>query len=116
MKKLILGLAFAIVAITPILATAALVPTAETGYTRTTLTQVGVEDAVDRITNYVFVILLIVAVIFLLLAGFQFVTAGGDPDKVNSARQNVMYAMIGVTVAILAKGIVALVRGVVGGG
>ena len=53
----------------------------------------------------------VIAVIFLLWAGFLFITAGGDPDKVNTARQNVMYAMVGVAVAVLARGIVSLVQG-----
>ena len=71
----------------------------------------NVENAIGKITNWFFVVVLCVAVIFLLVAGFQFITASGDPDKVNSARQNVMYAMVGVAVAVLAKGIVSLIQG-----
>jgi heme/copper-type cytochrome/quinol oxidase subunit 2 len=71
----------------------------------------SVEQAINNIMNWFFVIILIIAVIFLLFAGFLFITAGGDPDKVNTARQNVMYAMVGVAVAVLARGIVSLVQG-----
>jgi cytochrome bd-type quinol oxidase subunit 2 len=71
----------------------------------------SVENAINNVMNWFFVIVLIIAVIFLLWAGFLFITAGGDPDKVNTARQNVMYAMVGVAVAVLARGIVSLVQG-----
>ncbi|HOX30241.1 MAG TPA: pilin [Candidatus Paceibacterota bacterium] len=89
-------------------------PDPETDVTKdTTPPTNSVEEAINNVMNWFFIIVLIIAVMFLLYAGFLFITAGGDPDKVNSARQNVMYAMVGVAVAVLAKGIVALVQGLV---
>ena len=66
---------------------------------------------VDNLTNWFFAAFLIVAVWFLILAAFHFVTANGDTEKVNQARGEVMYAMIGVLIAVLAKGIVSLAAG-----
>ena len=60
-------------------------------------------------TDWLFTILLIVAVIFLIIAAFAFITASGDPDKVAKARNFVLYALIGVAVAVGARGLVALV-------
>ena len=94
-------------------------PDPETDVTKdTTPPTNSVEEAINNVMNWFFIIVLIIAVMFLLYAGFLFITAGGDPDKVNTARQNVMYAMVGVAVAVLAKGIVALVQGLMqsGGG
>lgn len=78
-----------------------------------TMPNVNVIAAVNSVINWLFAILLIVAVIFILLAGFSFVTASGDPAKVGVARNYVLYALIGVAVAFLAKGLVYLVGAIV---
>jgi hypothetical protein len=114
MKKIILAL-FALFVLTAIpfcaLATFT-VPTAEPlPAAPATLGQNDVLASVDNITNWFFAALLIVAVWFLILAAFHFVTAGGDIEKVNTARNEVMYAMIGVLIGVLAKGIVGLAMG-----
>lgn len=68
------------------------------------------------ITDWLFGILIVVAVIFLILAAFNFITAGGDPEKVGTARQQVIYAIIGLIVAILARGLVNWICDTFGGG
>lgn len=75
---------------------------------------VDVLRALDDITNWLFAILLIVAVIYLIIAGYFFITAMGDPDKVSKARMMVLWSMVGVLVAVAAKGLVMLVRRMVG--
>ena len=72
-------------------------------------------EALDRITNYLFAILLIIAVIFLIVAAIYFVTARGDAEKIKSARDMVLYALIGVIVGVLAKGLVIFIREMIEG-
>jgi len=67
-------------------------------------------DIIDRVANWFFAILLAAAVIFIVLAAYQFLTSGGDPARVGTARQSLIYALIGVAVAFLARGLVTLVR------
>lgn len=67
----------------------------------------------NTLANWVFSILLVVAVIFILLAAFKFVTAGGNASEVGSARQMLLYAAIGIIVAVAAKGIVAVAKSLV---
>lgn len=67
----------------------------------------------ETISDWLFAILLTVAAICFILAGFNFITSSGDPEKVGSARQYVLYALIGVLVAFLAKGLIALVNNLV---
>ena len=64
----------------------------------------------QNIINWLFVILLVVAVIFIVIGGLMYVTAQGDPEKVKKASQYVLYALIGVIVALLARGLVTLVQ------
>ncbi|MBU2635259.1 hypothetical protein KJ841_02170 [Patescibacteria group bacterium] len=60
--------------------------------------------------SWMFAILLVVAAIFIIIAAYMFVTASGDPDKTKTARNFVLYALIGVLVAFAARGLVELVR------
>ncbi len=68
----------------------------------------------DRITNWLFAILLIVSAIAFIIAGYFFVTAGGDVESISKARSFVLYAIIGLIVAFAARGLVLLVERVVG--
>jgi phosphoglycerol transferase MdoB-like AlkP superfamily enzyme len=79
-----------------------------------TLEDLDVELILTKIVNWLITILLVVAALFIVLAAFTFVTAGGDPEKINTARNQVLYALIGVGVALLAWGLVALVKKIIG--
>jgi hypothetical protein len=68
----------------------------------------------DRIVDWLFAILLVIAAIFIIVAGYYFVTAAGSPEQVSKARAFVLYALIGVLVAFAAKGLINLVGRIVG--
>ena len=72
-------------------------------------------EALERVTNYLFALLIVVAAIFLIAAAFQFITAQGDPEKVKKARDYVLYALIGVVVGVLAKGLITFVQTMIEG-
>jgi len=74
----------------------------------------NVMSVLNNITNWLFAILLVIAAIAIIIAAFKFVTAQGDPEAVKSARQFVLYALIGVLVGILARGLVSLVGRIAG--
>jgi len=100
MKKIFLGTILATLLIAPVTVSAqsAAAPT------------IDVLGVLDNLINWLFTILLIVAVIFLIIAAFNFITASGDPEKIKTARNFVLYALIGVAVAVAARGLVLLVR------
>ncbi|MFA6375948.1 MAG: hypothetical protein WCX69_00925 [Candidatus Paceibacterota bacterium] len=75
-----------------------------------------IDQTLSQVANYVIGALIIMAVFYVIWAGYTFVTAAGDAEKVNTARQRILYAAIGVVVALLAKGIISLVLSAVGGG
>lgn len=52
------------------------------------------------------IIIGIVSVIMLIFAGFRFITANGDAQAVSSARNMVLYAVVGIIIAVLAQFIV----------
>lgn len=69
---------------------------------------------ITRITNWIFTFLMVVVVIMVIVSGYLFVTGGGNPDQVAKARQVLIYALIGFAVAMIARGIIALVGVVIG--
>ena len=64
---------------------------------------------VNRIINIVLGILGVVAVVVIILSGVQIATANGDPTKVKKGTQAIMYAVIGLIVALLAFAVVNFV-------
>jgi fumarate reductase subunit D len=73
-----------------------------------------IEDFVDFVMQAVYTLFLIVVVICLVLAAFNFITAGGDENKIAKAKEWVKYALIGVVIALLAGGVVALLTNLLG--
>ena len=69
---------------------------------------------IENIGNWAFAILLAIAGIFLIMAGFYFVTAGGNPESVTKARQMLINALIGVAIGLGAKGLVAVIGSILG--
>ncbi len=76
---------------------------------------IDIMDVLQRIVSWLFSILLVVAAIFIIVAAYMFVTAGGEPEKVATARRFVLYALIGVAVAVASRGLVAFVERIVAG-
>jgi cytochrome bd-type quinol oxidase subunit 1 len=76
-----------------------------------TLPTLPLIPTIDKVANLIFTILLALAVIFIIYAGVLFVTAAGSPEKVESARHILLYALIGIVIALLAKGVVWFIKG-----
>jgi hypothetical protein len=76
------------------------------------LSEVGSE--LCGITNWLFYFLIILAVIFVIVAAFKYLTAAGDPEKVKAASHSLLYAAIAIVVGILAKAVPSLVGSVIG--
>ncbi len=49
------------------------------------------------------------SVITVIIGGIKYITANGDTNSVNSAKNTILYAIIGVVVSLLAQGIIVLV-------
>ena len=60
-------------------------------------------DKVCNIVNLIFTILLIVAVIFIVIAAFTYITGGGDPENVSKASRQILWAVIAVVLATFSK-------------
>ncbi len=59
--------------------------------------------------DYMFYGLLALSIIVVVIAGFNYVTAGDNAEKVSKANKMILYAAVGIAVALLAKGIPLIV-------
>lgn len=69
----------------------------------------GPNGIVGKIINILSFIIGVAAVVVLMIAGIQYMTAAGDPTKVNNAKNAALYAIVGLVVAVLAQVIVRFV-------
>ena len=53
----------------------------------------------------------VVSVIMVIYGGFRYVTSGGDAGKVTSAKNTIVYALVGLVIVALAQVIVLFVLG-----
>lgn len=71
--------------------------------------QVDIWTLLIKALNWFFNITIIIAAIFLVFAGWQYVTAGGDEEKMKNGLNTLIRALIGVAIALLAKGLIYIV-------
>lgn len=64
-----------------------------------------------KIVNILLYIIGAIAVIMLIFGGIRYVLSGGDSAAVTSAKNTILYAVVGIIVAILAYAIVNFVIG-----
>lgn len=72
-------------------------------------------ELINNIGNWIFTILLAIAAIMLIMAGFFWITAGGNPENVKKASDMLRNSLIGIAVALGAKGLVAVITNLMGG-
>ncbi len=66
-------------------------------------------DIIKTIINIVSVIVGVVAVIMIVFGGLKYITSGGDSSNVSSAKNTIIYAIIGLVIVALAQFIVRFV-------
>jgi len=69
----------------------------------------GINKLLKVVLNIFSLIVGVVAVIMVIINGLKFTTSGGDPQRASSARNGIIYAMVGLVVVVLAQVIVRFV-------
>lgn len=68
-----------------------------------------------KVVNILSVIVGIIAVIMIIFGGFRYITSGGDSSNVSSAKNTLIYAIVGLVIVALAQFIVHFVLASVNG-
>ncbi len=69
----------------------------------------SLEVLFGNITNALIFIIGAVSVIMIIVGGLRYVTSNGDPKQAESARNTIMYSVIGIIIAIASFSIVNFV-------
>lgn len=72
-------------------------------------------DIITKIIGLVLVVAGLVAFLYLVMAGFQYLTAGGDAAKATTARQGIINAIIGILIIVIAFVLVSYVGNAISG-
>jgi len=67
-----------------------------------------------NVANFLTILIGALSVIMIILGGLRYVTSNGDSKNVTAAKDTIMYAIIGVIVAIVAYAIVQFVTTTIG--
>ncbi len=68
-----------------------------------------INSIIETIVNLFSVIVGVIAVIMIIWGGLRYITSGGDSGKITTAKNTIIYAIIGLIVVALAQFIVKFV-------
>lgn len=69
----------------------------------------GSDGVLLRVVNILSFVVGVAAVLMVMLGGFKYVTSAGDANSIASAKNTILYAIIGLIVFLLSQGIIAFV-------
>lgn len=74
----------------------------------------GTEGVIMQVANVLAIAAGVIAVVIIIIAGITMMLSGGDPQKVSTSRNAIIYSTIGVVVVVLARSIVIFIINEVG--
>ncbi|GAC1412919.1 MAG: hypothetical protein NVSMB66_3500 [Candidatus Doudnabacteria bacterium] len=67
-------------------------------------------DIITRIINYMLLFAALIAILFIVIGGYRYITSGGSAEAAKAGRGTVVNAVIGLSIIILAFVIVSVVN------
>lgn len=64
---------------------------------------------INAVLKIVFGLMGTIALLIIVMGGFKYITSGGEPDKINKAKDTIIYAAVGLAVSLAAFAIVTFV-------
>ncbi len=77
-------------------------------------TDVNITDTITKVITYILNFVLIIAVLFVIVAGIRLIISGGDEGQKDKAKQTIIYVIVGIIIILLARVIVTFVNNIVG--
>jgi len=69
----------------------------------------SVNDVVELVINVLSVVVGFVAVIMIIISGLKYIISSGDSNNINSAKNTILYAIIGLVIVAMAQIIVRFI-------
>jgi len=74
----------------------------------------SIDKLIDNIIGFIFYLAIIIAPIIIIFGGFLFITAAGSSERINTAKRVILYAVIGLAIALFAKGLISVIKDIIG--
>lgn len=74
-----------------------------------------IEKVIAGVIDFIFWVAMALVPLMIIIGAFFFITSGGNPEKVRTAKNIILWTVIGFTIVLLAKGIVSMVLEIIGG-
>lgn len=68
-----------------------------------------IEETIATIINIFSLVVGAVAVIMIIVGGFKYITSGGDSSNISSAKNTILYAIVGLVIVAIAQAVVRFV-------
>lgn len=68
-----------------------------------------IQSTIANVINIFSIVVGVTAVVMIIIGGFKYITSSGDSGNVNSAKDTILYAIIGLVIVALAQVIVRFV-------
>ncbi len=70
-----------------------------------------VNDLIKDIINIFSIVVGVVAVVMIIYGGFRYITSGGDSGNVTTAKNTILYALVGLLIVVFAQVVVKFILG-----
>lgn len=75
---------------------------------------VDTENLISTVVGFLTIVAGISFILYFIIAGFSWITAGGDPEKVKKAQQNITNALVGIVIVAIAYTVTAIIGSILG--
>ena len=67
-------------------------------------------ELIEAVIEFIFKIALILAPLFIIIAGFYFVAAAGDTKHIETGKRILLYTLIGFLIILISSGLIELIK------
>ena len=67
-------------------------------------------NVIAGVVKWIYTIFFVVAVVFILFAAFNYLTAGGQPEKIKTAHTMLIWAIVAIAIALLSVAAAQIIR------
>lgn len=69
----------------------------------------GPNGVITRVVRIISLVVGVAAVFMIIVGGIRYITSSGDPNNTNGAKNTILYAIVGLLVAVFAQAIIIFV-------
>lgn len=83
------------------------------GYFKNPLTAKSIPELIARIIRILLTLIASIAVIVIIISGFRMVLYGSNPNELAKAKSAIVWAVLGLVIALMSFSIVAIIQGII---